>query len=173
MSFQKPLILLILSLSLFSLSHCGSTKDSDEPITFQQNPPFLIGQVTSQKWVAGVKEGGSGTEMRANFSNIKQGVVFKEIYYRGQVAEISAIFGKKDVYKASFKDEVKDFMMDSDPQVEAQNTPRKVFPFELKLFEAVISYDYQGTLSYVKIKEVLEKELLALPSQNPNGINKL
>lgn len=171
MPFKKPFSILILSLSLFSFSNCGSTKESDESITFQENPPFLIEQVTSQKWIAGVKEGGSGTEMRANFSNIAQGVVFKDLYYRGQVTEIKTVFGKKGAYKASFKDEAKDFMMDSNPEIEAQNTPRKVFPFELKLFEAVISYQYQGSISYAKITDVLEKEALALPSQNPNGID--
>ena len=169
MSINKTLSVLLLSLSFFSLSNCGNAKTGVESITFQKNPPFVIEQVTSQKWIAGVKEGGSGTNMKATISKIKQGVVFKNLYYRGQVTEIKNDLKKKGIYNAAFVDEKQDFMMDSDPKVEAQNTPRTVFPFELKLFEAVLSYEYQDTLYYVKITEVLEKEVMALPSSNSKG----
>lgn len=173
MSFKKPLTLLILSLSLFSFSNCGSTKGDGESITFQENAPFTIENTTSQKTLAGTKEGGTSLRLTVPVSQVKEGVVFKDLYFRAQVVEATYNPVVKSQYLGFFTNGKKDFLMDSDPKQEAKNTPRKPFPFDLKEDEAVFSYTYQDKLCYYKITTIKKLPTMALPSQNPNGLNKL
>ena len=171
MSFQKSISIFILALTLFSFSNCGNAKPGVESIQFQQNPPLLIEGVNAQKWMAGIQEGGTGTNLFVPVLNIKEGVVFKDLYFRGQVIEAKTDPRVRVRYIGYFKDEKKDFVMDSDPVNEAQNKPRTPFPFDLKNDEAVFSYAYQNIVSYYKITGVIDLEPLALPSINPNGID--
>lgn len=171
MSLHKSISVIILSLSLFSFSNCGNAKANGDSITFQQNPPFVISDVTAQKWIAGTQEGGSGLKLDVPVSNVKEGVDFKDLYFRNQVVAAKSNPHTRVKYVGNFSNEKKDFVMDSDPINEIQNKPRVVFPFDIKSNEAIFSYEYQGKLSYYKIANIEELEPLALPSQNPNGID--
>ncbi|MFT5230679.1 MAG: hypothetical protein ACI825_000351 [Planctomycetota bacterium] len=171
MSFQKLISIFILALTLFSFCNCGNAKPDGESIQFQQNPPFLIEGVTAQKWMAGIQEGGTGTNLVVPVSHIKEGVVFKDLYFRDQVIEAKTDPSIRVRYNGYFKDEKKDFVMDSDYVTEAQNTPRTPFPFDLTVNEAVFSYAYQNKEFYYKITGVIDLEPLFLPSVNPNGID--
>ena len=170
-SFKSLFVIITLSLTLFSFSNCGNAKANDESITFQQNPPFIIAGVTAQKYTAGTKVGGSGVQLEVPVSNVKEGVVFKNLYYREQVVAAKTNPRIRVKYVATFKNAKKDFIMDSNSVKETQNTPRDVFPFNLKEAEAVFSYEYQGKISYFKIENIKELPPLALPSQNPNGVD--
>lgn len=178
MLLHKSIAIVILSLSLFSFSNCGSTKKNSESSTpglteetFQQNPPFTIEKATSQKWVAGTQDGGTGVKLEVFVSNVKEGVVFKDLYFRGKVTEAKTNPRTRVKYVGDFKNEKKDFVMDSDPVKEAQNTPREGFPFKLKDNEAVISYEYKGKPAYYKITNIEALALLAMPAQRPNGFD--
>lgn len=174
MPYQKSLIMLVLSLSLFSFSNCGSTKENGKSITFQQNPPFLIEGVTSQQTVAGVKDAGTSTRLTVPVSQVKDGVTFKNLYYGSQMVEAQTHPTIRSQYLGFFTTSKKDFIMDSDPKAEAQNTPRTPLPFNLKKGEAVFSYQYEGKLHYYKISAIEELPAIYAPSQNSKGgINKL
>ncbi len=170
-SLKSLFAIITMSLTLLSFNSCGNAKANGESITFQQNPPFVIAGVTAQKYTAGTKEGGSGVLLEVPVSNVKEGVVFKNLYYREQVVAAKTNPRIRVKYVATFKDAKKDFVMDSNSVKETQNKPRDVFPFDLKVGEAVFSYEYQGKIYYYKIDDIKELQALALPSQNPNGID--
>jgi len=169
MPFQKPLVIMILSLALFSFSNCGSTKGASDAVTFQKNPPFTIGAVTAQKTIAGVKVGGTNTRLTVTVSQVKEGVQFKNLYYNGQMVEAATHPTKRTQYLGFFTSGKKDFIMDGDPRAESQNTPQTPLPFDLKESEAVFSYQYEGEVHYYKISVVEELPDIYAPSQNSKG----
>lgn len=173
MSINKTFSILLLSLSFFSLSNCGNVKNGSKALAFQKNPPFVIEKVTAQKTIAGTKEGGTSSRLIVPVSQAKEGVVFKDLYFREQVVEAKYNHAIKSQYIGFFTTVKKDFIMDSDPVQEAKNTPRAPFPFTLNDGEAVISYEYQNKLAYYKISSIEELAPIALPSQNPNLNNGL
>lgn len=175
MPFQKPLVMIILSVTLFSFSNCGSAKGDGKSMTFQKNPPFLIEGITAQKTVAGVKDAGTSIRLTVPVSQVKDGVTFKNLYYGNQMVEATTHPTIRTHYLGFFTTSKKDFIMDSDPKAEAQNTPRTPLPFDLKEGEAVFSYQYEGKIQYYKIPTIEELPTIYAPSQNPNsnsGLNK-
>ncbi len=156
---------------LVSFSNCGSSQVG-KAYALENNPPFTISEASSQKWVAGVQEGGSGTNVRIAFESIQEGVAIEEIYF-GKAKTIAKETSNKPVsYTGFFKNKMKrDVIMDENPVNEAKNTPPEVFPFDLKENEAVISFKLNGKQSYFKVSDILKKPLIAYPSTNPKGID--
>ena len=68
----------ILGLSLFimEITSCAGSKD----FVFEKNPPFTVTQAYFQKWVAGVKGGGSGTNVHITLTAIKEELKIEEIF---------------------------------------------------------------------------------------------
>lgn len=157
-----------LSFLLLSISNCGSSQ-GDKKAKFEKNPPFNISEIYSQDWVAGVKEGGSGTNIHVSFENINEGVVIKDIYYKKNSATARQNGNSKKEFTAYLKNSIKDRIMDSDPVKEAQNVPQNISPFELLENEVVIGYTVQGQKQYFKISNVKKKPAIAYPSKNPSG----
>ena len=62
-----------LSVVLFSLSSCAGGKETG--FSFDQEPPFTLGVVYYQDWVAGVREGGSGTNVYITIESYDDEVV--------------------------------------------------------------------------------------------------
>ncbi len=161
-----------LSFLLLSFYNCGSGNTNDSYIVLEQYPPFQVEAASYQKWVAGTPEGGGGVTVFINFSNIQQGVVFKEIYFRDKNTEVVASAAVRVQYVGYFKNESKrDVIMDSNSINEAANTPPKKSPFQLEDDEAVISYKFNGEIAYFKIEKLEQKEILAYPASNPKGDN--
>lgn len=156
---------------LVSFSNCGSSQ-VDKALTLESNPPFTISEISSQKWAAGVQEGGSGTNLRVVFETIQEGVVIEQFYFREAITIAKATSNKPIAYTGFFKNEIKrDIIMDENPVNEAKNTPPEVFPFNLKEGEVVIGYSIEGETKYFRISNIVEKSLIAYPSANPNGRN--
>lgn len=138
-------------------------------MSLEQNPPFTISEAYYQKWVAGVEEGGSGTNIHITFTEKDEDVVIQNIYFRNQVLEAKGNINQPNQFVAYYvNDTERDVIMDSDPMKEAQNTPTKLFPFELKANEAVVEYWFDGKKNYFKVSNIFQKDLIPYPQANPN-----
>jgi len=159
-------------ITLLLLSSCGSGNTYTSSHIFKQYPPFAVEAASYQQWVAGTPQGGSGVNVFINFSQIEQGVIFKEIYFRGKKTEVVTSAAVRVQYVGYFKNGSRqDVIMDSNVLKEAVNTPPEKIPFQLYDDEAVISYEYAGEISYYKIENIEHKEMLAYPAGNPKGDN--
>ena len=165
---------LFLSLFIVSLGveSCGSAKTSNTKSMFEENPPFKIEEAYFQKWVAGIKEGGSGINVYLIFRTIDHEVVIQDIYFQNQIRKMQNSLKNHNEYVARLSNNSrKDVVMDIDPMKEAQNTPSQNFPFELKENEAVVSYLFKGKKNYFKIPNLTEKNQIAYPQSNPHERN--
>lgn len=154
-------ILLILA----SFSQCSSTKK------FQEQAPLDISQVYFQKWIAGVEGGGSGLNI---FIHVKEtSPRLDSVYFRGKVINLE-IEENGLLYIGRFLtslNQKKDLVMSNEPKAEygnqAPETLQKL-PFDLSETECIISYQKGGKISYFKIENIVEKEMIAYPSAPPN-----
>ncbi len=174
MKNTKILILLFtVPLLLLSFSNCGGAQKSNQKMTFEQNPPFKITEAYYQNWVAGVEEGGSGTNIHIIFSEIDSDVSIQNIYFRHQMLEAKGNVNEPNKFVGYLKrDAQRDVIMDSDPMKEAENTPVKTFPFQLENNQAIIEYWFGGKKNYYKISNLEEKEMIPYPQSNPNAHEK-
>lgn len=162
---------ILISIVLLSFSNCSNTKESTT-LTFEKNPPFSITEIYSQNWIAGVQEGGSGTNVFVTFSSMNESVLIEQFYFRNKVNDVKDISNEYLAFAAYFKgDTSHQIIMDSNPVKESKNTPPVAFPFKLKSNEVVISYLEKGSKKYFKVSEVEEKPTIAYPGLNPKGID--
>jgi hypothetical protein len=148
---------------------CGGSKDGYQ---FTKTPPFSLGEVYAQPWVAGIPSGGSGTNLHISFQSFTDDVVVDSIYFRDNVVKAQLSPQSRNQYVGYFKNEpTPDIVMDSNPLKEAQNTPPAPFPFDLEKGEAVISYFHYGEMRYYKIRKIETKPLLAYPASNRKSDN--
>ena len=154
----------------FGFSNCGGTQNTEASMVFEQNPPFKISEAYFQKWVAGVKDGGSGINIYINFSEMSPNVVVQNIFFRNQKLEAKGNINEPKQFVGYLKNESqRDVIMDADPMKEAQNTPSKAFPFQLENNQAVLEYWFEGKKHYFKISNLSEKEMIPYPQANPNS----
>ena len=153
---------------LFGFSNCGAAKTD----SFEANPPFEVGSVYVQDWIAGVQGGGSGTNFYVTFSNIEEGVVFENVYFGKRGTALVSAPNVRVQYMGYFKNATNtNVIMDGETINEAVNTPPLVSTFNLAEEEAVLSYTMKGKLNHYKLSGVERKEPLAYPGVNPNGID--
>jgi len=163
------LALFISAIILLSISaSCGICKMEKESFVLTQNTPFTVKNSYCQKWVAGIKEGGSGLNIYAIINDISEGVTLKEFYFRGKSIDVKS--SKDPVFVGYYKNNInKDVIMDSNSIIEAANTPPKISPFKLENNESVLSYEYNNKMYYHKISNIEEKQIIAYPSSAPNN----
>ena len=160
-----------ISFIIFSFSNCGSSKSMESDYKLVETPPFVMGKIFTQKWVAGTQEGGSGTYINITFESLNEGVEIKNVYFRNNIVEVNPN-GPKHQYKGSFMSNLNDsVIMDSDTVKEAKNTPPIKFPFQLAINDIVLSYVSNGNIAYYKIENIEEKPMLSYPQGNPNSKN--
>lgn len=148
-----------------SFSQCASSKK------IQDKSPVALEQVYCQSWVAGIEGGGSGINifipMKEEFSQLDS------VYFRGKVAKLEIIpdslllVGR---FKTDFN-QPKDMVMHKDPKKEFGNEMPEIpknFPFDLKDDECVISYLEGQKTKYFKVKNIVQKPILAYPAAPPN-----
>ncbi len=163
------IILLVVPLFLFSFSNCGGTQEVQEKKSLTQNPPFKIAEAYYQNWVAGVKDGGSGTNVHITFNEMNSDVIIQNIYFRNQILEAKGNINEPSKYVGYLKNDAqRDVIMDADPMKEAQNTPTKTFPFELENNQVVVEYWFGGKKNYYKISNLSQKEMIPYPQANPH-----
>ena len=170
--FKTSIGLMTMSLMLFSFSNCGNAKMSDSQPPLVENPPFVLGEVFYQDWVAGTKEGGSGTRVHITVASFTENVQVSDIYFKDKKAKAQNSPHYPRQYVGNFMNATnRDVIMDSNPTLEAQNTPPAKSPFALNENDAVLSYVQNGTLKYYKISNMKQKPILAYPQSNPNDDN--
>lgn len=165
MKSLKNISLLLLILIMSSFSECSSVQK------LEQDSSIDFGEVYCQKWVAGIKEGGSGINLFIPVTKSVSEVQLDSVYFRGKVTKM-ILSHDKSHYVGRFQNVIeksKDIIMSSDPKEEYGNAvpqlPEKI-PFELELTECVISYKDKKT-KYVKIGGIKEKPMLSYPSAPP------
>ncbi|MGY8914440.1 MAG: hypothetical protein ACKVJF_05065 [Flavobacteriales bacterium] len=154
------------------LTSCSSQKK------LQTEVPFDIGMATVQEWMGGKEESGTGYLVTVPILTITKDVSFQEIYYHGQVAQVTAdtngegFMVKGNFVRASHKS---DLIMHADSKKEVGNQPPsmqegpiKDFPFDLEPEEAVLSYIVKNRVKYVKISGIKEKTPLIYSSKPKN-----
>ena len=163
------LALLISAIILLSISaSCGTCKTEKESFVLTQNTPFTVKNSYCQKWVAGIKEGGSGLNIYAIINDISEGVTLKEFYFRGKSVDVKT--SKDPIFRGYYKNDInKGVIMDNNSIIEAANTPLKISPFKLENNEAILSYDYNNKVYYHKILNIEEKQTIAYPSMAPDN----
>ena len=165
---KNILRLFSLSILFLSVSNCGSSKDT-KAIHLESNPPFIISGIFAQDWVAGVKEGGAGTNVHVTFDNLDENIKIENIYFANKILLVRQAGNNSKTFVGSYKTvSGRDFIMDSDPTKEAKNIPTPAFPFELENNEAVIKYSMDGTSKFYKVSDVLIKPTIAYPAANRN-----
>ncbi|MCG2417418.1 hypothetical protein K8089_00180 [Aequorivita sp. F47161] len=161
-------IIFTLPLFLFSLINCGGTQNTNMEKSLVQNPPFKITEAYYQNWVAGIKEGGSGTNVHIVLNDLKPEVTIKNIYFREQILEAKNTAATPNEFVGYLRDVQRDMVMDADPLKETQNTPPKPFPFQLEENQAVVEYQFGGKNNYYKITNLSHKDMIPYPQANPN-----
>ena len=155
---MKVLLKILLgSTILFSFSQCGSSKSISDQL--ETKAPFSIEKATYIDWVAGVKGGGSGTNVVLVIKDdILKNIEVDSMFFRAQKVKIEV---KDSRYIGRFINNLskkKDYVLHKDSQKEFGNQAPIVVintHFELEENEAVISYKEKGRLKYYKI--ILEK----------------
>lgn len=168
-NIKNIIALLIVPMFLFGFSNCVGSKMNSSKISFEQNPPFKISESYFQNWVAGVKEGGSGTNVHITFSEMNPNVVIQNIYFRNQILEAKGNVNNPNQFTGYLKNDAqRDVIMDSDPIKEAQNKLPNPFPFQLEDNEAVVEYWFGGKKNYYKLSNLSQKEMIPYPQANPH-----
>jgi hypothetical protein len=157
-----------LSILLLIASNCASSKDT-KGIHFESTPPFTISEIFAQDWVAGVKEGGSGTNVHVTYENLNENLKIENGDFSKKILLVRQVGNDSKVFVGAYKTVPgRDIIMDSDPVNEAKNTPAPAFPFELGSNEAVIKYSVDGTAKFFKVSDVVIKPRIAYPAANRN-----
>lgn len=161
--FKSTLIYFLLS--LFAFSGCSSAQ------RLQTKSPIEYNNVYFQKWVAGVKEGGSGLNLFIPIHDeAPKNIQLDSVYFRGKSALLEKIEGEETLYVGRFKTKFNEkqeaiIKSGSDKSDDSHNSkPEEKSPFELKDSECVISYKEGNKINYFKIENVLEKQAQKYPS---------
>ncbi len=144
-----------------SFSKCSTTQQ------LQKKAPMTFGDVYAQKWVAGIKGGGSGINVFIPVTT--NNMVLDSIYFRDQITKLEFLEDQNS-YVGRFKTEWNqpvDIVVSSDMKEESKNTLpiiKQTLPFELKDDECVVSYRSDNKTLYYKISEISILEPVHYPS---------
>lgn len=124
---------------------CASPKEV-ATTTFEQPTSFTVKPVSFQEWYAGIKVGGTGINVFVPISDVKENVVFKDIYFRNLKGKLVKEEGK---YVAVLKNPSTNYTFQK-PEKPAD------YPFTLNDNECVLSYTENGQIKYYKITSLNE-----------------
>jgi len=153
-----------LSLAIISVSfaQCAST------MKLQKEAPTNFGEVYCQSWVAGVKGGGSGTNIFIETQS--NDLVLDSVYFRGKVSKLETKPGNKQLYIGRYlstsNTEKYNFETTSSDKGNDED-----FPFKLADSECVVSFTEDGKTKYYKLDNVIERQTDALPMSTPPNKN--
>lgn len=155
----------LLALLMMGFSQCSTVKK------IQEEAPVSIGKVYFQKWVAGIKGGGSGLNIYIPVSD--SSITLDSVYFRGMATNLFPKYQEENIYVGKFisgHSKKEDLVMNSDPKAEYGNKRAIVeenIPFELKHNECIISYTDGNKTKYFKIENIEEKAMIPYPSAPP------
>lgn len=161
------IILVLFSLAITSCKCQEQTKNTPngKENKMVQEENILFEEVYYQKWVAGIKGGGSGINFYVVLkAPLEKGIVLEKV----QFESYEGLFIKQSdtVYVANIKTNLNDLVLDEDPKNEYGNKPPAT---KLKSKEANLYYLVKGKEVIHNFKNVKEKEMLAYPSMKPQN----
>lgn len=133
---------------------CSSTQKLQENVSFKVEQPYF------QKWVAGVKNGGSGINIFIPVTNLKTNITLDSLYFRGHKVLLETKPNNPNLFIGRILTEANQ-NEDFSPKTEAE------IPFDLKENEAVIIYTENDKKKYYKIENIKEKQAEYFPSTPP------
>lgn len=162
---------LSISLMLFMTTNFYNCSSAQK---LQKETPFTVDNCYFQKWVAGVKDGGSGSNLFIILKEeIPDHIKLDSVYFMEKVSKLQVQSDNPKIYVGRFKSEInqkRDVIMSNDPNAEYGNElpfKKQTIPFELGDNECVISYSENNQIKYFKIENVVEKQALYYPSAPP------
>lgn len=164
------IIVLFFSLSMVS---CNCTKDSianeneiiEKKEVTEQEFKLPLQEVYYQKWIAGVKGGGSGIDLYLELQKpLEKGVALEKVKFESYEAFFEKVSEK--IYIAHIKTTLNELVLDENPKKEYGN---QAPVSTLKPNEAIIFFTVNGKQLSQHIENVKEKELLAYPSSKPQN----
>ncbi len=137
---KKAIYAIVFAVIFASTFQCASHKEI-ATTTFEEQTPFKVKPVSFQEWYAGIKVGGTGINVFIPISDVKQNVIFKDVYFRNLKAQLVINEGK---YMAVLKH--------PSPHYTFKKAEKPAdYPFTLADDECVISYTENGQQKYYKI----------------------
>ncbi len=137
-------------------------------MVLQENLPFVVGEISYQKWFGGTPDSGKGFHVNIIFSQISEGIIIQNIYFMGMEDVLRQNPQNSKEYSATLAEKPKrDIILDSNPIKEMNNkkpTIASEIPYVLKANEAVIQYLINDKVSYYKIENMKELESVYYPS---------
>lgn len=133
-------------------------------------PPVAIVDAYAESWVAGVRGGGSGTNV---FVTVSEAMALDSLYFRGKTAKLRPLqLSKNHGYVARFSNSAnseRDLVMHSDPKKEYGNTVAvernsNTFPFQIKPNQAMVSYQKGKQIRYFLIENISTRKSKEFPS---------
>ncbi len=155
MKFIQYLSVSILTSFLFM--QCSSAQKLQKEAAFQTDKAYY------QKWVAGLKDGGSGINVFIPMASNPKKLKLDSLYFRGHKVTLNTKPNFPDLYIGRIitnANQPKDYSVDTSE-----------IPFDLKDNEAVVSYTENGTIKYFKIENLVEKQMEQYPSAPPRNLN--
>jgi len=162
-----------ISLSLLALVVMASFSQCSTAQKLQEKAPMKLGDVYAQKWVAGVKGGGSGINVFIPVEDTT--VVLDSMFFRGQKVKMEFISTNQSLYVGRFKTEFnqnENIILSSDMKEESKNRLpilKEEMPFEFNDDECVISYLKGDKTMYFKISNIRMEQPLHYPSAPQKG----
>lgn len=160
--------ILFFSLSMLSCNFTKEVSNNENEIKsnkFSQKDVLVVEEVYYQKWVAGIKGGGSGINFHVILKEpLKEGVILEKVQfetYEGQFIKQS-----ETEYVANIKTNLNDLVLDEDPKKEYGN---KAPLINLKPKEANLFYKVSGKATIKNLENVQEKQMMAYPSMKPQN----
>jgi hypothetical protein len=136
---KKAAYALVFAVIFTSTFQCASHKEI--ATTFEEEAPFKVKPVSFQEWYAGIKVGGTGINVFIPITNIKENIVFNNVYFRNLKGQLVKEQGK---YVAVLKNPSQNYTF-TKPEKPAD------YPFTLADDECVLSYTENGILKYYKM----------------------
>ena len=169
MNMKLQYLIITSALSVFlslGFSQCSGTKNAANlsntiDVLNEINPKAYY-----QNWVAGVRGGGSGTDVFIHKS-LLENIVVDSIYFQNKVAKLNIPSTASNFFTASFRrdlNQLKKPGIETDEVKNSKINQQPIFPFELNDNEAVVSYLVKSDRRYLKITNMVKQESLAYPS---------
>lgn len=153
---------IILAFILIGIVSCSNSKDLE-----LQKASDTIDAVYFQKWIAGVRGGGSGVNFYVNLkAPLEKDVILEKVQFESY--EASFVKTSDTSYVAYIKTDgnQNDMVLDSNPEKEYGN---KAQDFNLKPNEANLYFRFNGKESIKNLQNIKEKPMLAYPSVKPKN----
>lgn len=153
-------IVYLFFLTLLSAQNCANQ--------LQEKFPVPIAEAYYQRWVAGVRGGGSGTNVYIRFEKtLPQEIVVTQLYFSNSVAKANKLSDSE--YNFNFVGTANFDRGNELPSDAPTKTTSTAPPFTIEANEAILEYTQKGQKKYFKMTSINEKEMLAYPSARPQN----